>query len=257
MSVSRTSKFDSLPPEQMIVVNRFCDQFEQLWRDHEEASLTAFLDSVQCVQEDTLAVLQIELVALDRQYRTKYDRETIALDRYASWCPCLTKQDLLSLERGTSTEMQGTLQSGQRIGDYVIHECIGRGGMGQVYRARHELMGREVAIKILLERSNKDAEARSRFEREVRSVAAMSHPNVLAAFDAREFGGMLCLVTEWIDGSNLSEIVAERGPLPVAEALDLIRQAARGLAYAHEKGIIHRDVKPSNLFLDQAGKLKV
>ena len=251
-------EFDDLTPDQMLVVNECCDRFEQIWQRTQNASLSTFLESVECSHHDTRSVLEFELVALDVQYRQQLDQE-VPHHEYLRWCSAVTQQDLNSFRKRETRQdhMANRLKAGQRIGDYVIERCIGRGGMGQVYRARHVLMGRDVAIKILLQHTSQDPLARRRFEREVQSVAAMSHPNVLTAFDAREVDGMLCLVTEWIDGENLSERVKNIGAISVVEALGLCVQAASGLDYAHQSGFIHRDVKPSNLLLDANGNIKI
>ncbi|TWU54339.1 Serine/threonine-protein kinase PrkC [Rubripirellula tenax] len=250
--------FEDLPSDQMLFVNRCCDQFEETWQRDGAASLSMFLDSLECSDARTHLILQRELSVLDAQYRKSLGVE-VSIKDYSAWCKSLTKADLDEITRAVSqtTNVADRLHEGQRVGDYVIEMCIGRGGMGQVYRARHELMGRKVAIKVLLQQTSQDPQARRRFEREVQSVAAMSHPNVLTAFDARDADGMLCLVTEWIDGQTLADRVRETGSLSVTEAIDLCDQAASGLQYAHESGFIHRDVKPSNLLVDAAGNLKV
>lgn len=253
------STFDALSADQMLIVNRYCDQFEQLWRSTTDASLQEFSKNIVQMSGETDAVLHLELTAIDVQYRRQFGH-AVSVDDYHRLFPSLSNLDLLQLAGNTepSTKSGKTiLHSGQRIGDYVIEACIGQGGMGQVYRARHELMDRDVAIKILLESTRSDEVAQRRFAREVRSVAKMSHPNVVTAFDARESDGMLCLVTEWIDGKTLSELIRSDGPLTVSNAVEYAIQAASGLQYAHESGLIHRDVKPSNLLLDLDGNVKV
>src|SRR5690606_10630545 len=119
---------------------------------------------------------------------------------------------------------------------------IGHGGMGVVYRARHRRMRREVALKILPAAVSGKAEGVERFTREVQAAAMLQHPNIAAAFDADEQDGMHYLAMELIDGPNLSGYVKEAGPLPVAVAVQLVCQAAHGLAYAHSQGVVHRDI---------------
>ncbi len=255
------SAFDGLPLEQMVLVNQYCDQFELLWQESTDASLSTFVNAMQNIDAITTPILHGELVALDIQYRRQFGHE-ISIADYLSQYPALQREDLeqqIDRTDGVSrlSASKPLLDTGKRIGDYVIKECIGQGGMGQVYRARHELMGREVAIKVLLERVGADPIAQRRFEREVRWVAKMSHPNIVTAYDARLSDGMLCLVTEWIDGQDLAAVVADNGSLAVAEALDYSTQAAAGLDYAHGLGYIHRDVKPGNLLLDRNGNVKL
>src|SRR5262249_30100708 len=133
--------------------------------------------------------------------------------------------------------------------DYILLDKLGEGGMGVVYKARHRRMDRLVALKVLPPAAMQSPEAVKRFHREVQAAAKLIHPNIVAAFDAREANGVHFLVIELGDGRNLAQIVRSDGPLPVPLALECILQAARGLAHAHEKGIIHRDIKPSNLIL--------
>ncbi|MBL8891512.1 MAG: protein kinase [Planctomycetaceae bacterium] len=144
-----------------------------------------------------------------------------------------------------------------QLGDYLITGTIGRGGMGHVYRAVHKIMGRVVAIKTMQKARANDLPARRRFEREVQVLAKLSHPNIVTAFDAREHDDVLYLVTELIEGEDLAKLVARKGRLRPREAMFFIWQAAKGLAYAHQQGIIHRDIKPSNLILEKKRTIKV
>ncbi|MEZ6148312.1 MAG: protein kinase [Planctomycetaceae bacterium] len=143
------------------------------------------------------------------------------------------------------------------LGDYDILEEIGKGGMGQVYKARHRRMERLVAIKTLPHTDDFDEQWRVRFRREVKAAARLSHPHIVTAYDAREDDGIDYLVMEFVDGEDLGQLVRAGGPLPLSEALECILQAARGLEYAHEQGVVHRDIKPTNLLLDPNGTVKV
>ena len=143
------------------------------------------------------------------------------------------------------------------LGDYVIFAEIGAGGMGQVFKARHRHMERVVAVKLLPPAMTEDEGAVKRFQREVVAAARLTHPNVVAALDARHDRGVWYLVMEYVAGRDLGAVVKERGPLPMDEAIDYIRQAACGLAYAHGKGVVHRDIKPANLLLDADGTVKI
>ena len=124
--------------------------------------------------------------------------------------------------------------------------------MGEVYRARDTRLGRDVAVKVLPEDVANDPRALARFESEARAVAALSHPNILALFDVGEFGGVQFAVTELLEGETLRDLLG-RGPMTVRKALDVALQVAEGLAAAHGKGIVHRDVKPENVFLTKDG----
>lgn len=148
-------------------------------------------------------------------------------------------------------------KSPQRIGDYEILSTIGRGGMGSVYKARHMRLEKLVAIKILPHRKMRSPDAVARFNREMKIIGQMSHPAVVTAFDAGEEEGTHYLVMELIQGMDLGQIVRLGGPLPIPEACELVRQSATGVQYAHDQGVVHRDVKPSNLMLSEQGEVKL
>jgi len=148
------------------------------------------------------------------------------------------------------------LQRGTRVGVYEVHDLLGTGGMGEVYRARDTRLGRDVAIKILPEALMRDAERSSRFEREARLLASLNHPHIGAIYGLEDTGELRALVLELVAGSTLAERIA-KGPLPVPEALSIARQVAEALESAHDNGIIHRDLKPANIKLATSGEVKV
>jgi len=143
------------------------------------------------------------------------------------------------------------------LGNYVLMEKIGAGGMGQVFKAEHRRMHRTVAIKVLPPNMMKDAAAIARFEREVTAAAKLRHPNIVAADDADCANGVHFLVMELVEGDDLSALVKKNGRLPIAQAVNYILQAAKGLEYAHNEGVVHRDIKPANLLLDKKGTVKI
>jgi serine/threonine protein kinase/Tfp pilus assembly protein PilF len=148
------------------------------------------------------------------------------------------------------------LTPGTRLGPYEILSPLGAGGMGEVYRARDARLERDVAVKVLPPRLARDGEARSRFEREARAVAALSHPNILAIHDFGFEQGVAYAVTELLEGETLRERL-DRGRVPVDRAVEYGLQIAAALGAAHEKGIVHRDVKPDNVFVTREGHIKV
>ena len=142
-------------------------------------------------------------------------------------------------------------------GRYEVEELVGHGGMSSVYKARDALLERHVALKILHEQYSTDEDFVERFKREARSVAQLQHPNIVTVIDRGEEDGRQYIVFEYIEGENLKEHVVRKGRLDVREALEIADEVARGLAFAHEQGLIHRDVKPQNVLLNGDGRAKV
>ena len=142
-------------------------------------------------------------------------------------------------------------------GRYELQDVAGSGGMSSVYRARDTVLERTVAIKILHEQYSDDPEYVERFRREARALAQLNHPNIVTVIDRGEFEGRQFIVFEHVEGENLKELVDREGQLPVDRALALVHQVARGLAFAHDHGVIHRDVKPHNVLIDEDGVAKV
>lgn len=149
-------------------------------------------------------------------------------------------------------------QPGDLIADrYELEELVGSGGMSSVFRARDAQLDRRVAIKILHERYVDDPEYLERFRREARAVAQLSHPNIVTVIDRGNDDGRQYIVFEDVEGENLKELVQRAGRLPVRQALELAVAVADGLAFAHEHGLVHRDVKPQNVLLSGEGEVKV
>ena len=148
------------------------------------------------------------------------------------------------------------LAPGTQLGPYQVLAPLGAGGMGEVYRGRDSRLGRDVAIKVLPEHLARDPQALSRFEREARAVAALSHPNIVAIHDVGRDGDVSYCVTELLEGETLRAALT-RGPLPWRKAAETGMAVAEGLASAHSKGVTHRDLKPENLFLTSDGRVKI
>ncbi len=161
-----------------------------------------------------------------------------------------------SVESGVPRERRAPI-----LGEYVILDCLGAGGMGQVYRARHRTMDREVAVKVLPRRMSSDAASVERFYAEVRAQGKLMHPNIVTAFDAgchkTRTNTVHYLVMELVQGESLSHRVSIQGPLSGNDALKILEQAAVALDYAHSLGIVHRDIKPGNMMLTHQGVLKI
>ena len=148
------------------------------------------------------------------------------------------------------------LQIGQQLGSYEITSLLGKGGMGEVYRAHDSKLKRDVAIKILPDEFSQDASRVSRFQREAEVLASLNHPNIAAIYDLQEANDTRFLVLELVEGETLADRTA-RGPIPIEEALDIAKSICEALEAAHEKGIVHRDLKPANVKITPEGKVKV
>jgi len=149
-----------------------------------------------------------------------------------------------------------TLHPGTKLGAYEIIEMVGAGGMGEVYRARDTVLGREVAIKVLPSIFSRDSDRLRRFEQEARAAAGLNHPNILSIHQFGTQDGAPYIVSEFLEGETLRACLG-RGPLPVERAIDCTLQIVSGLSAAHQKGIVHRDLKPENLFVTSSGWLKI
>ncbi|NUQ64445.1 MAG: SUMF1/EgtB/PvdO family nonheme iron enzyme [Pirellulales bacterium] len=145
----------------------------------------------------------------------------------------------------------------KRLGDYELLKKLGQGGMGEVYQAQHTRLNRLVALKVLTKSRFDDPEAVARFEREMKAVGRLDHPNIVRALDARKIGPTHLLVMEYVDGLDLAQIVRFCGPLKIPDACEVIRQAAEGLRCSQEHDLVHRDLKPSNLMLSSSGQVKI
>jgi serine/threonine-protein kinase len=149
-----------------------------------------------------------------------------------------------------------SLPIGTRLGRYEVVSLVGTGGMGEVYRARDQRLGRDVAVKVLPAQMCQDPDRLRRFEQEARAIGALNHPNVLAVYDVDVSEGRPYLVSELLEGESLRERL-NRGALPPRRAVEIAAQTAAGLAAAHACGIVHRDIKPENLFLTRDGRAKI
>jgi serine/threonine protein kinase len=151
---------------------------------------------------------------------------------------------------------QGKPQALQ-FGHYLLVSQLGSGASGHVFKARHRTSQRDVAIKVLAAEVAQDPTSVKRFRREVEAAGRLEHRHIVRSVDAGEYNGQHYLVMEYVDGSDLASIVKTRGPLPVDEAIHCVLQAAEGFRFAHEAGVVHRDIKPGNLLLDKNGTVRI
>src|SRR5262249_25645688 len=146
--------------------------------------------------------------------------------------------------------------AGERLGQYQILGKLGKGGVGAVFKARHTELGKVVALKMLRD-ERPDEVTIARFKNEIRAVGRLDHPNIVVAHDAGQAGGVHFLVMEYVDGMDLARLMERRGRLSPADACEVIQQAAVGLQHAYERGLVHRDVKPSNIMLARDGRVRL
>ncbi|MBI5759604.1 MAG: serine/threonine protein kinase, partial [Planctomycetales bacterium] len=258
---------DDCPSESARRIDAVCDRFETSWRTGERLKIEPLLNEVP--ESDRWLLLR-ELLILDIDYRLrKHADASISLSEYELRFPQFRRQvaevcqPLLGLPSTEKLrdpiEAAGTTVRKFRIGDrevsslreYELLDEIGSGGMGKVFRARHRLLGRIVAIKV-----PNESETVARFRREMECIGTLDHPNITNAYDAN-LEDIPYLVMEFVDGLDLRQLVETLGRLSVPDACELIRQAAVGLQHALEHKLVHRDIKPSNLLLSTAGVVKI
>ena len=213
---------------------------------HSSQSTTSFLSSLEesgILPESVLQEIRLELVGNTRR-----------LD------PSVLARRLV--EQGRLTEFQARrllVGKGKSLlfGRYLLIDRLGIGAMGRVFKARHRLMDRLVALKVLLPFCATSKNSLPRFFREMKIVGMLDHPNVVRAFDADQHEASPYIVMEYLEGEDLEKVLRRRGIIPPDEVVDWMIQVAQGLSHAHDKGVVHRDIKPTNLFLDNSGVVKV
>lgn len=206
-------------------------------------------DFYQCLDASGVLTAESARQALDRLPRPAVADDPQSLAKALLAAGQLTKLQARSILAGKVKYLT--------LGEYVLLEKLGQGGMGKVFKAEHRRMKRTVAVKVISAAALKQADAVRRFEREVQAAARLIHPHIVTAFDANEQAGLHYFVMEYVAGTDLSALLAQQGALPLRTAVDYTLQAARGLAYAHHQGVIHRDIKPGNLLLGPDGRIKI
>lgn len=229
-------------PSQVRLIESLCDRFEAAWKSGDRPQVEAYLANADV---SLRAKLLRELVTLDWEYRIR-SGEPPKADHYA---PLFSTRPVLleSIEREISAT-NWKPDRPERLAQYRIIRELGRGGMGVVYEAEHESLGRRVAIKILRAISLTDATARERFRREAQLTARLQHPNIVQIFEVGDHQGQPFLALEYVDGPSLSDRLRQ-SPQPPREAAALIETLSLAIHYAHTQGIVHRDLKPANVLL--------
>jgi WD40 repeat protein len=246
-------------------VEDYCRRFPQLadtirarWRlflaGSDEWSPPTMVTVMPCTEAILAAVARLGLVEAEKLQQLDEELASHPLDAMQ-----LGRE---MMQRGwlTAFQVNHLLQGKElalNVGPYQLLHRLGEGGMGQVFKARDSRLGQLVALKVIHPQLLHDHEARRRFLRETRSLSLLDHPNIVRAIDAGEAEGRLYLAMEFVEGTDLSRLVKEKGGLPIGQACDCVRQAALALQHAHEQGLVHRDVKPSNLLLTADGPVKM
>ncbi len=209
------------------------------------------------VPSDFLTVLRKSAVLTDRQFEDMRARVLAGDYPFDSvdLAHRLVKEKILTGYQ--ANRLLKNKPHGMAVGKYIILDRLGSGSMGRVYKANHLLMGRTVALKVIAPEVASNARVVSRFQREMKLVGRLDHPNVVRAYDADQIGNALYIVMEYVAGESLGMLFRKRGPLPAIDVVRYAAQAALGLGHAHEQGVVHRDVKPSNLLLGEDGRVRV
>lgn len=172
-----------------------------------------------------------------------------------------TLAKLLADDGKVTNYQNAVLQQGKpqalTFANYLLVEQLGSGASGHVFKGKHKTSGRLAAIKVLAAETAADPKALKRFQREVEAAGRLAHKNIVQSFDAGEWNGQHYLVMDYVDGCDMASLVKSGGPLKVETACGYIVQAAQGLRYAHEQGVVHRDIKPGNLLLDKNGAVRI
>ena len=246
--------FEELDPTQPHLsfseqIDQICDDFEAAWQKGNRIRIETCL---KLVNEGARSELLRELLEIELETR-KMAGESLQMESYLSRFPD---------EKTLVKQVFQDVVTPRRLGDYELLELLGHGGMGVVYRAKQTYLHQTVALKILPEQYMSDQHAVSRFRREMQLIGGLKHPNIVQAYNAGEADGVNYLVMEYVAGITLQRLIADRmsnklGGLSIGAACEVVRQAALGLQHAHQRGLVHRDIKPGNLMLDRNGMVKV
>jgi serine/threonine protein kinase len=273
----------SLSADAMRRVDLACDAFDRAWRD---GSPSRIEDCLATADPTAAPTLRDELIRVELEWRFQRGDRPAEGEYRARFPECAGSLPAWLREAESAVAALSSVSGETRtaptvdfvpdadtepaprpegrsrqlprlLGEYELLDRLGAGGMGEVYRARHRRLGKLVAVKVMPPGLRGAEQALARFQRETEAVGQLDHPHLVEAHDAGEQDGIVYLVLKLIDGIDLQRLVKQHGPLPVTEACRLVRQAALGLQYLHERGLVHRDVKPANLMRTPAGDIKV
>ncbi len=251
----------SLSPAEVWQIEQVCDRFEAAWKAGQRPRLEAYLGPAA---EPLRTTLLRQLLALDWEYRLRAGDQPQTAEYEARFPDVRTLIEAVGREvvaadaqtrPGPGAPAAATVADGplpQRLGEYRILREVGRGGMGVVYEAVQESLGRRVALKVLPGMGLADPTLRERFRREAQATARLHHPNIVQIFEVGEHEGQPFLALEFVAGPGLADRLRE-APQPPRQAAALVETLARAMHYAHQHGIVHRDLKPANVLLASEG----
>ncbi len=245
-----------------------CDRFEEAFRAGGTPTIEAMLATIAVEVRPRLFAELLSIECWWRKRRGETAEPNDYLARFPDFQQTIIAAFAAPKSPGTTPPtaafqslvvepQKSGLDVGSTLGPYHLVAKLGEGGMGVVFRAIHTKLDKVVAVKILSASFMHHPDAAARFQREMKAVGRVNHPHVVQAFDAGEIDGTHYLAMEFVDGQDLATILRERGPLPLATACRIIREAADALSAAHAAGLVHRDIKPSNLLLDPHGRVKL
>lgn len=235
------------PPNAVRQIEQICDRFEAAWKDGQRPLLEAYLSQVD---EHLHSALLRELLPLEWEYRVRAGDQPQPSEYQSRFPAASALLETIGREVAAATSVGGIPT---RLGQYRIIRQVGRGGMGVVYEAEHESLGRRVALKVLPKVNIADVTARERFRREAETTARLQHPNIVQIFEVDEHDGQPFLALEYVPGPNLGHHL-RKSPQPPQHAAALLETLARAVHYAHEQGIVHRDLKPANVLMARVKK---
>jgi serine/threonine protein kinase len=247
---SSPGDYSTLPLENAAQIDAACDAFERAWKS-DEVGIPRLEDFLMGMPAEFRDIGLHELLVVELEYR-RLRRLPLVPDDFAQRFPDRQLPTHLSCTGRSNDDHRQRLSTHDQLGKYSIICWLGSGGMGEVYRARDATLNRDVAIKLLLSRYRKNAQALARIRLEAQALASLNHPNIVTIHEFVEWENTAFLVLELLDGETLAQRL-KRGPIDPGEAVQIAVSLAMGLAAAHDRGIIHRDIKPQNIFFTKNG----
>ncbi|MEM9412222.1 MAG: serine/threonine-protein kinase [Planctomycetota bacterium] len=246
-----------IPISTLEKIDEICLDFERCWQRKEPPTIESALSNELC--SDGQELLFSELLMLEIDYRRRIGEFPLApsyLERFPGYGPMIQNAFRQDDKKGRRFELPSTQRIAELFPALEIESMLGAGGMGAVYKARQKGLDRQVALKILPEELGHDVKFALRFTREARTLARLSHPNIVSVFEFGNVEDIYFFMMEYVDGSTLRDVV-RMGQLEPEHALAIVPHLCDALQYAHEQGVVHRDIKPENILMGKDGAIKI